>query len=615
MRSPFRALLALTVGLTPLVATQLIGAPTASAQDTTPPAALIVLDASGSMAASGAGGVRLIDQARSAVSSTVAALPASARVGLRVYGSQVGSEESQKAAGCQDSTLLVPVGPLNVPAINAAVQSVQPKGWTPTGLALIQGAKDLPTTGPRTIVLVSDGLETCAPPDPCEVAKQLAAEGTPVKVEAIGFNLPAGDPARGQLQCIAGATGGEYHDAADASQLASALQTSSQRALRGFNASGQLTAGTTDPVRAPFLPTDGSASKDTIVPGQTKYYAIGVAPGDRPETQVTLGNDQPGLVPAKACNASFRTQLLTSTMTSADSESKTFDGKASLTLRNTMQSSYEVVPQLDTAKPSSAYPAGGWYLQVDLTPGTCSTGEPPLPPRDYQLEVTNSGATLKPLPVATTTVAGTALTNAPSLTSGSPVRDTIRVGETAWFSVDVPKGSRLGARLIVGGDPNAVSDACTASAKLELLNRSSDYAGSDTTSFDGRKSAGANASTSSTEAVGEASSEYSNIAEAGKYYVTVNLKQGSSCTGKMPISDLEYPVSLVADVVPFSVAATATPSPSATPTDTADSAVAPSTGGGTSPWIWVAIGVLLIGAAVVALVVVLRKRTQPTLRY
>lgn len=99
-----------------------------------------------------------------------------------------------------------------------------------------------------------------------------------MKVEAIGFNLPAGDSARGQLQCIAGATGGEYRDAADAAQLASALQTSSQRALRGFNAAGTATAGTASPVDAPFLAAEGTASSDTITPGQTKYYALGSSP-------------------------------------------------------------------------------------------------------------------------------------------------------------------------------------------------------------------------------------------------------------------------------------------------------------------------------------------------
>lgn len=607
MRSLFSILAATALAVSPLAVAPLLGAPAAAAQGTTPPAALIVLDASGSMAAPGPGGVRLIDQARGAVGSTVSALPAGAQVGLRVYGSQVSSDEAQKVPGCQDSKLLVPVGPLNVGAMNAAVQTVQPNGWTPIGLALQQGAKDLPTTGPRTIILVSDGLDTCAPPDPCDVAKQLNANGVPVKVEAIGFNLPAGDAARGQMQCIAGATGGEYRDAADAGQLASALQTSSQRALRGFNAAGTATAGTVSPVDAPFLATDGAASSDTIAPGQSKYYALGVKPGDRPETSTTLGNDQPGVVPAKACEATLRTDLVSRTLSSLKSDSVSFDGRESVTVRNALPQSYSAVVPLSPDQ-SSTYPAGVWYLQVDLKPGSCSSGEPPLPVRPYQLQVSARGATdAQPL-AATAMTAGTASTNAPTLTSRVPVKDTLRVGETGWYAVDVPAGSRVEATAVIGGDPTAVPKACTASGSVKLTNRGGDSVGSNFISFDGRESKAATAQSSSSEAVGATKSKYSDIAEAGRYLVTVNLKQDSSCTGKVPISDLEYPIRVMANLAPFVAKATATPTPSATPTAT--DAVAPTSSSGMSPWVWVALGVVLLGAALIAMLVVLNRRNR-----
>ena len=607
MRSLLSMLAATALAVSPLALPALLGAPAATAQGTTPPAALIVLDASGSMAAPGPGGTRLIDQARAAVSSTVSALPASAQVGLRVYGSQVSSDAAQKGPGCQDSKLLVPVGPLNVGAMNAAVQSVQPNGWTPIGLALQQGAQDLPTTGPRTIILVSDGLDTCAPPDPCEVAKQLNANGVPVKVEAIGFNLPTGDAARGQLQCIAAATGGEYRDAADAGQLASALQTSSQRALRGFNAEGTATAGTATPVDAPFLAVDGAASSDTITPGQTKYYALGVKPGDRPETSTTVGNDQPAVVPAKACEARLRTDLVSRTLSSLKSDSESFDGRESVTVRNALPDTYSVIAPLSPDK-SSTYPAGAWYLQVELAPGTCSSGEPPLPVRPYQLQVSARGATEAQPLTATALTAGTASTNAPSLTSQVPVKDTLRVGETGWYTVDVPTGSRFEAAVLVGGDPTAIPKACTASGSLKVTNSGGDSVDSSSFSFDGREPEGVLARSSSSEAVGATSSKYSAIADAGKYLITVNLKQDSSCTGKAPISDLEYPIRVMANVAPFVAKTTATPTPNSTPRATG--AEEPPSSSGTSPWVWVALGVVLLGAALVALLVVLLRRNR-----
>jgi len=609
MRSLFRTLLALGLGLSPLVVTQLLSAPTASAQGSTPPAALIVLDASGSMAAPGPGGTRLIDQARGAVSSTVSALPAGSQVGLRVYGSQVSSDAAQKVPGCQDSKLLVPVGPLNVGAMNAAVQSVQPNGWTPIGLALQQGAKDLPTTGPRTIVLVSDGLDTCAPPDPCEVAKQLNAQGVPVKVEAIGFNLPAGDSARGQLQCIAGATGGEYRDAADAAQLASALQTSSQRALRGFNAAGTATAGTASPVDAPFLAAEGTASSDTIAPGQTKYYALGVKPGDRPMTSTTVGNDQPGVVPPKACKATLRTDLVGRTLSSAKSDYESFDGRESVTVGNALPASYSVVTPLSPDE-SSTYPAGVWYLQVELKPGSCTSGEPPLPVRGYQLQVSARGATVAQPLTTTAMTAGTASTNAPTLTSQAPVKDTLRVGETAWFAVDVPAGSRVEATAVVGGEPTAISNACSATGALKLTNAGGDSVDSSGVSFDGREAKGASAHSSPSYAVGDAAAKYSSIAEAGKYFVTVNLKQDTSCTGKVPISDAEYPIRIMANVAPFVAKASPTPTPTPSASPTATEAAPPTADSGTSPWVWVGLGVVVLGAAVIAMLVVLTKRNR-----
>lgn len=610
MRSRLRSSLGLVLAAALASGTlaQLASAPAALAQQGTAPSALIVLDVSGSMAARGAGGTTLVEQARAAVSSTVAALPAGSQVGLRVYGSEVGSEESNKAAGCQDSRLLVPVGPLDAAAVNAAVGSVQPKGWTPIGLALQQGAKDLPGTGPRTIVLVSDGLDTCAPPDPCEVAKQLSADGVPVKVEAIGFNLPAGDPARGQLQCIAGATGGEYRDAADAGQLAAALTSSSQRALRGFQAAGTVAGGTASPVGAPVLTLDGSDVRDTVAPGQAKYYALPTAVDDRPEVTVTLGNDQPGTVADKSCRAELSTTLLSTTTSPVDTKSKYFDGRESVTVVNKLGERTNAVVPLSKDASYPNYAAGTWYLKVELKRQSCSGGQPPLPQRDYQVQLSVKGLTTAAPAALAAVVAGSASTNAPLITSGTPVRDTLRLGETAWYAVDVPTGHRLRALALVGGDPAATDNACTAAGTLRIVNSAGNPVDSDSFSFAGRLPAGAETVTSSTEAVGETKSDSSSIAKAGKYFVTVALASGSSCTGKLPVSDLEYPVRVEAQTVAFTAPATATPTASTeAPQATAEAAPADADSG-TSPWVWVALGVVLLGAAAVAIVVVLLRR-------
>jgi Ca-activated chloride channel family protein len=109
---------------------------------------------------------------------------------------------------------------------------LRPTGFTPIGHALALAARDLPADGPRTIVLVSDGEDTCTPPDPCEVARNLRAQGVAVKVETVGLLLE-GPKARGQLQCIARATGGSYRDVSSVADLASSLVDISSRAARG----------------------------------------------------------------------------------------------------------------------------------------------------------------------------------------------------------------------------------------------------------------------------------------------------------------------------------------------------------------------------------------------
>ncbi|MCJ7726108.1 MAG: VWA domain-containing protein, partial [Acidimicrobiia bacterium] len=166
---------------------------------------LLIMDSSGSMNRVDDDGVALIDGAKQALRVLVAALPESAQVGLRVYGHRV--PNTDKAKGCEDTELVIPVGPVDVAAMIEVIDSYDAVGFTPIGLSLREAVQDLPPTGTRTIVLVSDGIDTCAPPDPCEVAAELAAEGFNVRVHTVGLFLT--DPAaEQQLQCIADATGG-----------------------------------------------------------------------------------------------------------------------------------------------------------------------------------------------------------------------------------------------------------------------------------------------------------------------------------------------------------------------------------------------------------------------
>jgi hypothetical protein len=120
-------------------------------------------------------------------------------------------------------------------SFDAALQGVSPHGMTPIGAALQQAAealKGLP--GQSTIVLVSDGTETCGA-DPCAVAQSVrATTGIDVKVHVVGLDVASGE--RGTLECVAKGGGGTYYPVADEKQLRTALSEATSAVCDGRKA-------------------------------------------------------------------------------------------------------------------------------------------------------------------------------------------------------------------------------------------------------------------------------------------------------------------------------------------------------------------------------------------
>ncbi|MFG1798101.1 VWA domain-containing protein [Nocardia sp. NPDC049149] len=160
-------------------------------------------------------------------------------------------------------------------ALTSAVDGIKASGWTPMGAALRQAAQTLPNPGPRSIVLVSDGDDTCAPPDPCAVAQELKKQGIDLVLHAIGFAVD--DKARAQLTCMAQATGGTYNDAADGPALERILPRVSTAALRNYQATGTPIIGAASYEKAPAA-TPGQYL-DTIGQKEKRYYAVDVPAG------------------------------------------------------------------------------------------------------------------------------------------------------------------------------------------------------------------------------------------------------------------------------------------------------------------------------------------------
>ncbi len=227
----------------------------------------LVLDSSGSMKEPAAGGTTKIAAAKSALTEVVGGLPDGADVGLRVFGAKVFSRKDKGA--CTDSQLVVPTGTGNRAALTRAIKDYRPYGETPIGYALRQAAKDLGSTGERSIVLVSDGIATCRP-DPCKVAGELAQQGIDLKIDVVGLGVSG--KARSQLRCIAEQGNGTYYDARSAGDISDSLSRVSSRAVQPFTLDGTPISGSKDADKPEPLRT--GVWSDTLPPGAAEQHTL-----------------------------------------------------------------------------------------------------------------------------------------------------------------------------------------------------------------------------------------------------------------------------------------------------------------------------------------------------
>ncbi|HEY5978589.1 MAG TPA: VWA domain-containing protein [Microlunatus sp.] len=122
---------------------------------------LLLLDVSGSMNERVSSGGSKLAAAKSALKQVADALPAGTQVGLRVYGSTIAESQKTEPKACQDTELVMPLGPLERRQMDRAVDSFKAVGETPIAYSLGKGVEDLGDAGRRVVVLISDGEENC----------------------------------------------------------------------------------------------------------------------------------------------------------------------------------------------------------------------------------------------------------------------------------------------------------------------------------------------------------------------------------------------------------------------------------------------------------------------
>jgi hypothetical protein len=179
----------------------------------------LILDASGSMAAKVEEQKTRLDVAKEVLSDVIDRLPKNVRVELQVYGTA-----PKAKVDCQDTKVLAPLGPVNAAALKNAIAALNPSGYTPIAYSLERAAASLPKGRNNSLILVTDGIESCNG-DPCAVASRLSAEGLVTRSFVVGFGLDL-DKSK-FLSCV-----GKYYPASDRRALQEALKEAVSESLK-----------------------------------------------------------------------------------------------------------------------------------------------------------------------------------------------------------------------------------------------------------------------------------------------------------------------------------------------------------------------------------------------
>lgn len=216
------------------------------------PATVIIMDGSGSMWGQIEGRPKL-EIARETARTVLSSIPDELSLGLMAYGHRIRGD-------CTDIEMVVPPASGSSAAIADAVDKMRFQGKTPLSRSVELAAEALRSTeGPATVVLVTDGIETCEA-DPCAVAASLESSGVDFTAHVIGFGLSAEDGA--QVSCIAENTGGRFIQVSDAGSLADALAAT--------------VAG--EPMEVAAEPEPASTQRSRYFPGEELMLEVALQP-------------------------------------------------------------------------------------------------------------------------------------------------------------------------------------------------------------------------------------------------------------------------------------------------------------------------------------------------
>ncbi len=230
-------------------------------------------------------------------------LPQDLNLALRAYG----SESQSDLNNCADSTLMVPFGTEGREQIRDSINTLKPRGQTPIAFALQQAADDFAELdSERTIVLVTDGIESCGG-DPIAAAAALQEAG--IKIHVIGFGMGnAQDEDTASLQSIAEAGAGRFLTAGSAAELRKALEATVGTPFRVLQTGNVVAEGTLGSAERLYLPQGDYRLELDSVPRHEVELSL------QPRDQLALTmqksggifsvSEQRGELPATSCEES-----------------------------------------------------------------------------------------------------------------------------------------------------------------------------------------------------------------------------------------------------------------------------------------------------------------------
>lgn len=210
-----------TALITSLATQQAIAAPDGARPNTCADDAIIVFDASGSMAGPGFGEdtITRMEKARQALRTVLPAIAPARNIGLIIYGP--GNSNS-----CSNIELKLAPGPNSAASLMSFIDEARPYGQTPLTDAVRTAADALDYRRRQaTIVLLTDGEETCSG-NPCKAGLELERQGLDITIHVIGYMTRFASQSGSQqsARCFSEQTGGQYLTAESTNELISALQ-------------------------------------------------------------------------------------------------------------------------------------------------------------------------------------------------------------------------------------------------------------------------------------------------------------------------------------------------------------------------------------------------------